>query len=118
MAGIQPNNQIVFERTRIELHLGPMVLVSRNWFRLCKTTIKKIHKILSDNDEWEIQEDDLRDYSSSLRAVRSTLEEFKSSTFGPLYPFGKIISILDQAKQPLGGALGINNVHAPRRTKY
>lgn len=118
MAGIQPDNQIVFERTRQKLALGPRVLVSKSWFRLCKTTITRIHQILSDNDEWEIEEDDLKDFSSSLRSVRNTLKEFKSSRFGPLYPFGKIISILNQAKRPLGGALGIKNVHAPLRTKY
>ena len=117
MSNAQPSKQNIFERTRRELGIGREEPVSKRGFFLCKTTIRKMYKILSDNHEWDIQLEDLMDYADALQSIRNCLQNFNESKIGPIFPFGKIISSLDQTKQYLGGALGIKNTYSPRRIK-
>jgi hypothetical protein len=85
-------------------------------FEACKLTIKSMHSVLIDENEFEIQEADLLDYAYALRDINKCLYEFSISDIGTQYSFSKIIDPLEQAKSYLVEALGIKNIHSRRRT--
>jgi hypothetical protein len=123
MFQLQPDKNNIFRRIWIKLQVNPETDIYLNWsewrlkFEACKLTIESIRGTLYNTQAWDIQDEDLKDYADALLDINLCLEEFRTSEIGTLYLFSNIITPLEQAIIYLGGALGINNYHAPSRTR-
>lgn len=102
----------------LDLEIDGKDYLSKEWLHLCIVTIENIYSNLLNNHEYNIQKEDLGDYADALLEIRRSWDFFNRSNMSHLYPCGKLIIILDEAKRHLTGALGINNLYSPNRTKY